>query len=73
MKHFHIANDAGRDATVRTDSVTAPPTAKLGLPGVETRALYDYLLEAHDGGVGFYPISAFVHIDIGRKRTWKAD
>lgn len=40
-------------------------------PQVETRALYDYLLRNHDGGVGFYPISQFVHIDTGRKRTWK--
>ncbi len=41
------------------------------LPGVETRPLYDWLLEVHPGGVGFYPISEFVHIDLGRKRTWK--
>lgn len=41
------------------------------LPGVETRTLYDWLLARHDGGVGFYPVSAFVHIDIGRKRTWR--
>ncbi len=41
------------------------------LPGVETRPLYDWLLDTHPGGVGFYPVSEFVHIDLGRKRTWK--
>ena len=40
------------------------------LPGVATRPLYDWLLAVHDGGVGFYPVSEFVHIDRGRKRTW---
>jgi hypothetical protein len=41
------------------------------LPGIETRPLYEWLLANHDGGVGFYPVSEFVHVDIGRKRTWK--
>jgi uncharacterized protein YcbK (DUF882 family) len=41
------------------------------LPSVETRTLYDWLLDVHAGGVGFYPISEFVHIDLGRKRTWR--
>jgi hypothetical protein len=40
------------------------------LPGIETRPLYEWLLETHDGGVGFYPVSEFVHVDVGRKRTW---
>ena len=40
------------------------------LPGVETRPLYDWLLANHDGGVGYYPVSEFVHVDLGRKRTW---
>lgn len=41
------------------------------LPGIATRPLYDWLLDVHAGGVGFYPESEFVHIDLGRKRTWK--
>jgi uncharacterized protein YcbK (DUF882 family) len=40
-------------------------------PEVETKPLYDWLLAKHPGGVGFYPVSEFVHIDTGRKRTWK--
>ena len=34
----------------------------------------DYLREAAQslgvGGVGFYPVSGFVHVDVGRLRTW---
>ncbi|PRP89942.1 Peptidase M15 [Enhygromyxa salina] len=41
------------------------------LPEVEARELYEWLLGTHDGGVGFYPISEFVHIDLARKRTWR--
>jgi hypothetical protein len=41
------------------------------LPGIGTRELYDWLLQHHGGGVGFYPVSEFVHVDLGRKRTWK--
>ncbi len=41
------------------------------LPGVRTKVLYDWLLDVHPGGVGFYPVSEFVHVDLGRKRTWK--
>jgi hypothetical protein len=41
------------------------------LPGIGTRELYDWLLANHPGGVGFYPVSEFVHVDLGRKRTWK--
>jgi uncharacterized protein YcbK (DUF882 family) len=40
------------------------------LPGVPTRKLYDYLVASHPGGVWFYPVSEFVHVDLGRKRTW---
>lgn len=41
------------------------------LPGVATRELYEWALAHHEGGVGFYPVSEFVHVDTGRKRTWR--
>jgi hypothetical protein len=41
------------------------------LPGIETKVLYEWLLARHEGGVGFYPVSEFVHVDLGRKRTWR--
>jgi uncharacterized protein YcbK (DUF882 family) len=27
-------------------------------------------LDLHRGGVGFYPASDFVHVDVGRVRAW---
>lgn len=41
------------------------------LPSVPTKKLYDHLLAVHPGGVGYYPVSEFVHLDLGHKRTWR--
>lgn len=60
----------GREVA-RTSQHTKANAIDFFLPGVATRPLYDWLLVHHDGGVGFYPQSEFVHIDLGRKRTWK--
>jgi len=40
------------------------------IPGVTTAALRDAALGLHDGGVGYYPASEFVHVDVGRVRRW---
>ena len=40
------------------------------VPGVSTTALRDAALALHAGGVGFYPVSQFVHVDVGPVRTW---
>jgi uncharacterized protein YcbK (DUF882 family) len=40
------------------------------VPGVSTAALRDAALSLHAGGVGFYPVSQFVHVDVGPVRTW---
>jgi uncharacterized protein YcbK (DUF882 family) len=40
------------------------------VPGVSTLALRDAALALHAGGVGFYPVSQFVHVDVGPVRTW---
>ena len=40
------------------------------VPGVQTRALRDMALSLHGGGVGYYPVSQFVHVDVGPVRTW---
>lgn len=34
------------------------------IPGVPNSALRDYLLELHNVGVGYYPNSTFVHLDV---------
>jgi uncharacterized protein YcbK (DUF882 family) len=41
------------------------------IAGVELSHLRDAALSLGSGGVGFYPQSQFVHVDVGRVRTWK--
>ena len=40
------------------------------MPGLGLRDLYRAALSLRGGGVGFYPASDFVHVDIGPVRTW---
>ena len=40
------------------------------IPGVATAVLRDAALSLKAGGVGFYPISQFVHVDVGPVRQW---
>ena len=40
------------------------------LPGVELASLRDAAMNLGLGGVGYYPASDFVHVDIGRVRHW---
>jgi len=42
----------------------------LRISGLSTGRLRDLALNLHDGGVGYYPRSSFIHIDTGRKRSW---
>lgn len=42
----------------------------LRLPGRELKDVQRAALALRRGGVGYYPRSNFVHIDIGRVRTW---
>ncbi len=40
------------------------------LPGVQTSRLRDAALALGRGGVGYYPASDFIHVDVGRVRRW---
>ena len=40
------------------------------IPGVSTRRLRDAALSQEMGGVGYYPRSRFVHVDVGPVRQW---
>jgi uncharacterized protein YcbK (DUF882 family) len=40
------------------------------VPGVSTRLLDQAALSLHAGGVGYYPTSQFVHVDVGPVRQW---
>jgi uncharacterized protein YcbK (DUF882 family) len=41
------------------------------VPGVKTTTLRNAALALHAGGVGFYPVSQFVHVDVGPVRQWQ--
>jgi uncharacterized protein YcbK (DUF882 family) len=45
----------------------------LRMPGVQTLDLRKAALALHRGGVGYYPRSDFIHVDIGRVRQWCFD
>jgi uncharacterized protein YcbK (DUF882 family) len=40
------------------------------IPGVELAHLRNAALDLGRGGVGYYPASDFVHVDVGRVRRW---
>ena len=42
----------------------------LRLPGVDLARLRDAAWDLQRGGVGYYPGSDFVHVDVGRTRRW---
>jgi uncharacterized protein YcbK (DUF882 family) len=41
------------------------------MPGCDLKNLHGAALKMRCGGVGFYPVSNFVHVDVGRVRTWQ--
>lgn len=41
------------------------------VPGVATTTLRDTALSLHAGGVGYYPVNQFVHVDVGPVRQWQ--
>ena len=45
----------------------------LCLAGVELAQLRNVALSLSVGGVGYYPTSGFVHLDVGRPREWSGD
>ena len=60
----------GREVARRSQHTRAK-ALDFALPERDVRRVYRHLLRTHDGGVGFYPVTGFVHVDLGRKRTWK--
>ena len=40
------------------------------LPGIPIAEVRDAALRMQRGGVGYYPVSNFVHVDVGRVRRW---
>jgi uncharacterized protein YcbK (DUF882 family) len=42
----------------------------LRIGGRSLAAVHSAALAMRSGGVGYYPVSDFVHVDVGRPRTW---
>lgn len=44
--------------------------ADIRIPGVSLATLRDHAVSLRSGGVGYYPSSGFVHVDVGPSRVW---
>ncbi|MBI4677410.1 MAG: YcbK family protein [Elusimicrobia bacterium] len=44
--------------------------ADIHVPGAALAKLRDFAMSLKAGGVGYYPSSGFVHVDVGRVRYW---
>ena len=69
-KHNLSLVKKGREAA-RDSQHTRSQAIDFGLPDVSISKIYKHLRKVHDGGVGFYAASEFVHVDTGKRRTWK--
>lgn len=69
-KHNLSLVKKGREAA-RDSQHTRSQAIDFGLPGVPIAKIYKHLRKQHDGGVGYYAVSEFVHVDTGKRRTWK--
>jgi uncharacterized protein YcbK (DUF882 family) len=68
-------NEALRHASVKTGVAEHSQHMEghaidLRVPGVSTVMLRNVALSLHAGGVGYYPVSQFVHVDVGPVREW---
>ena len=68
-------NEALRHASARTGVAEHSQHMEghaidLRVPGVATARLRNAALSLHAGGVGYYPVSQFVHVDVGPVREW---
>jgi len=59
------------DSGVATNSLHMKGLATdISLPGRSLSKVYETALAMRMGGVGYYPDSNFVHVDVGRVRQW---
>lgn len=62
-------HDHGHAVAVHSQHMEAK-AIDIRVPGISAARLRDAALSLHRGGVGYYPTSDFVHVDVGRVRQW---
>lgn len=61
---------AQSDGVAKSSLHTRGMAVDLRVPGRELARVRQAALDLRAGGVGFYPGSGFVHVDVGRVRSW---
>lgn len=64
MLHSHSSGVAKKSLHMEGKAID------IRLPGVDLERLHRRALSLRAGGVGYYPKSDFVHVDVGRVRRW---
>jgi len=64
---FHTTGVAKNSLHIQAEAID------LRMPGIDTLKLRKAALALARGGVGYYPHSDFIHLDIGRVRQWCFD
>ena len=65
MLHEHSGQVASGSLHMRGQAID------IRIPGVDSATVRDAAMRLAIGGVGYYPTSDFVHVDIGRVRRWQ--
>jgi uncharacterized protein YcbK (DUF882 family) len=69
LRHFGGKGAAATGVAKNSQHVQAK-AIDIRVPGVKTRSVRDAALSLQAGGVGYYPVSQFVHVDVGPVRQW---
>jgi len=66
----YLRTRSSNTGVAKNSQHTLAKAIDIRIPGVATRKLRDIALSLQAGGVGYYPISQFVHVDVGPVRKW---
>jgi uncharacterized protein YcbK (DUF882 family) len=66
----YLRGRAAVTGVAKNSQHTLAKAIDIRVPGVATARLRDIAMSLHGGGVGYYPVSQFVHLDVGPERHW---
>ena len=66
-----LRSRSAKSGVARNSQHTLGKAIDFYIPGVPLDTLRATAMRLQGGGVGFYPQSQFVHVDVGRVRNWK--